>query len=89
MYDTTTVIVPHKTVEVINNEHVRLQYIYDTITNTIHHDVECKGDTIIKIHEIPVETIRVEENPPGIEWKFWALLGFVTLVVVAYIWKGR
>jgi hypothetical protein len=87
-YDTTTILVPHKTVEVINNEKVRLVYKYDTITSQIWHEVECKGDTIVKIHEVPVETIKIQEKDRT-EWKFWALLGCVVLGLIAFLVKGR
>jgi len=56
-FDTTTKFIEHKTVEVINNERVRLQYRYDTITNEIWHEVICHGDTIIRTHEITHPTI--------------------------------
>lgn len=85
VFDTTTVIVPHKTVEVVNNERVRLVYKYDTITNTIHHDVECKSDTIVRVHEVPVETIKVQ--PQTTDWKFWGLLCCVVLGLVAFLVK--
>ena len=85
-YDTTTVLVENKTVEVINNEKLRLVYRYDTLTREIHHDVECKGDTIIKIHEVPVETIKIQPGKSS-DFKFWALLCAIILGMVVFIIK--
>lgn len=87
IHDTTTILVPHKTVEVVNNEKVRLVYRFDTITREIHHEVECKTDTVIRIHEIPVETIQIQEAKKPTDWKFWGLLvavvvGFVFMIVI-------
>ena len=42
-YDTTTLIRTHDTTTVINNEKVILKYFYDTLRETIYHDVECVG----------------------------------------------
>lgn len=42
VHDTVTIIEYHDTVQVINNERVRLEYFYDTLTKEIYHDVECK-----------------------------------------------
>jgi uncharacterized membrane protein len=79
-YDTTTKFLEHKTVEVINNERVNLKYRYDTITNEIHHYVECKGDTIIREIQVPYEKIQpvtVKKN----NWITWLMLLLILLVV--------
>ncbi len=65
--DTTRLIEYHDSTIIINNEKVIAKYIFDTITNEIHHIIECKGDTIRIIKEIPfeVEKIKyVKENRP-------------------------
>ena len=83
-YDTTTKFIEHKTVEVINNERVRLQYRYDTITKEIWHEVECKGDTIIKTHEITHPTIvnEIDYFSGFYKWGVLVLIGVV--VILAY-----
>lgn len=78
-YDTTTKFIEHKTVEVINNERVRLVYRYDTITNDINHYIEVKGDTIVQEIKVPFETIVVEEKKTPLS--FWIIC---TLVVIAF-----
>jgi hypothetical protein len=80
-YDTTTKFLEHKTVEVINNERVNLKYRYDTITNEIHHYVECKGDTIIKEIQVPFEKIQpitVKKN----NWITWLIVGLVLFLIM-------
>ena len=54
--DTVTTLVHDKTIQVINNERVRLEYKYDTITNEIYHEVECKEYiTEPRVVRVPVE----------------------------------
>ena len=76
-YDTTTKFVEHKTVEVINNEKVRLQYHYDTITNNIRHFVECKGDTIVKRIKVPYEVVQ-----PTVKPKVFKYINRILLIVL-------
>ena len=76
-HDTTTKFIEHKTVEVINNEKVRLEYKYDTITNNIRHFVECKGDTIIKRIKVPYEVIQ-----PTVKPKVFKYINRILLIVL-------
>jgi hypothetical protein len=80
-HDTTTIFVPNKTVEVINNERVRLHYIYDTITNTITHDVECKEVVINREIAVPVEKYKLTNDLSWIKWLVILGLALVGLVV--------
>ena len=83
-YDTTTKFIEHKTVEVINNERVKLQYRYDTITKEIWHDVICHGDTIIKTHEVTHPTI-VNTIDYFSGWYKWGVLLLLLVIVVGAI----
>ena len=66
VHDTTTIFKYHDSIVIVNNEKVYAEYIFDTITKEIHHVIECKGDTIRIIKEIPfqVEMIKYIENTP-------------------------
>tara|TARA_R100000781_G_scaffold106401_1_gene70429 strand:- start:1786 stop:2154 length:369 start_codon:yes stop_codon:yes gene_type:complete len=60
-YDTTIVnnIIKQDSVIVIQNERVKVSYIYDTITQKIIHSVKLPNDTIVKIQNVPVEIEKV------------------------------
>ena len=85
--DTTTIFIPHKTVEVINNEKVRLQYRYDTITKEIYHEVECKGDTLVREILVPVEKYNITNDYSFIKWIVVLLIFGMGLVVFLRVWK--
>ena len=69
--------------EVINDEKVVVEYIYDTKSNTIEHTVFVKGDTIVKevIKEVEVEKIVVTENKWPSPW--WLIL----ILLIPILWK--
>tara|TARA_R110002020_G_scaffold158216_7_gene341308 strand:- start:2239 stop:2607 length:369 start_codon:yes stop_codon:yes gene_type:complete len=87
-YDTTIVnnIIRHDSVIVINNERVKVSYIYDTIKEKIVHTVTLPNDTIIETKEIQV----VKEKVVYKELTWWeqyqtiiyVLLGLFVLLVV-------
>ena len=85
--DTTTIFIPHKTVEVINNEKVRLQYRYDTITREIYHEVECKGDTLVREILVPVEKYNITNDYSFVKWIVVLLIFGMGLVVFLKVWK--
>ena len=60
-YDTTTIIRLHDTTTVVNNERVILKYFYDTLRETIYHDVDCIGDTVYTEKLITVEKAVFKE----------------------------
>jgi aspartate carbamoyltransferase regulatory subunit len=86
-YDTTTIFIPYKTVEVINNEKVRLQYRYDTITREIYHEVECKGDTLIREILVPVEKYNITNDYSFVKWIVVLLIFGMGIVVFLRVWK--
>jgi len=59
IHDTTSSIIYHDSVTVVNNEKVVLKYFYDTLRQEIYHEVICKGDTIIREIVVPVDKIKV------------------------------
>lgn len=62
IHDTTSEIIKHDSTIVVNNEKVFLRYFYDTLRQEIYHEVECKGDTIVKEVLVPVDKIKVIEK---------------------------
>ena len=62
IHDTTATFYRHDSTIVVNNEKVFLRYFYDTLRQEIYHEVECKGDTIIKELFVPVDKIKVIEK---------------------------
>ena len=63
VHDTTTLLVLHDSVTVINNHDVMLKYVYVPETKEIHHFVECKGDTIVKVEHHDVVTEKIIHQP--------------------------
>jgi len=59
VHDTTSTIIKMDSVTIINNEKVFLRYYYDTLRQEIYHEVECKGDTLIREILVPVDKIKV------------------------------
>jgi hypothetical protein len=51
----------HDTTTVINNEKLILKYFYDTLRETIYHDIDCIGDTVYTEKLITVEKAVFKE----------------------------
>ena len=62
VHDTTSTIIKMDSVTIINNEKVFLRYYYDTLRQEIYHEVECKGDTLIREILVPVDKIKVVDR---------------------------
>jgi len=62
IHDTTATFYRHDSITVVNNEKVFLRYFYDTLRQEIYHEVECKGDTIIREVLVPVDKVKVIEK---------------------------
>ena len=62
IHDTTATIIRHDSTIVVNNEKVFLRYFYDTLRQEIYHEVECRGDTIVREVLVPVDKIKVIEK---------------------------
>ena len=88
-FDTTTQIIYHDSVTVINNERVILKYFHDTITRELHHYLECKGDTIYKekIVKVPVDKVIVRELSWWEKYKEFIYIGLVLMMVLIVLKK--
>ena len=87
--DTLTTFIYNDSVTVINNERVSLRYFYDTLTREIYHEIECKGDTLIRETIITRDRIKVVETKKY--WITWALLGgciFIMLFLIRNLKKN-
>ena len=62
IHDTTATFYTSDSITVIDNSRVLLRYFYDTLRQEIYHEVECKGDTIVKEVFVPVDKIKVIEK---------------------------
>jgi len=88
-FDTTTQVIYHDSVTVINNERVILKYFHDTITRELHHYLECKGDTIYKekIVKVPVDKVIVKELSWWEKYKEFIYIGLVLIMVLIILKK--
>jgi len=62
IHDTTATFYTSDSITVIDNSRVLLRYFYDTLRQEIYHEVECKGDTIIREVLVPVDKVKVIEK---------------------------
>ena len=62
IHDTTATFYTSDSITVIDNSRVLLRYFYDTLRQEIYHEVECKGDTLIREVLVPVDKIKVIEK---------------------------
>jgi hypothetical protein len=76
-YDTITKFLTNTKVEVINNERVRLQYFYDTVTKEIHHEVECKENRIVYERSFIVDKVITTHD-----WQKYVIWLVILLVVI-------
>lgn len=60
--DTLNTFTRHDSVVIFNNDKVYLKYFYDTLRQEIYHEVECRGDTIIREVLVTVDKVKVIEK---------------------------
>ena len=60
--DTLNTFTRHDSTVVFNTDKVYLKYFYDTLRQEIYHEVECRGDTIIREVLVPVDKVKVIEK---------------------------
>jgi hypothetical protein len=86
-YDTTVLsnVIRHDSTIVLNNEKVYLKYFYDTVKETIIHEVECFGDTIVKEKIIPYEVEKVVYKKPTWWQQYKHLIIIFALLLLALI----
>jgi len=86
-YDTTTIIRLHDTTMVVNNERVVLKYYYDTLRETIYHEVKCVGDTVYTEKLITVEKAVFRELSWWEKYKEFIYIALVLLLVLVVLKK--
>ena len=62
IHDTTATFYTSDSITVIDNSRVLLKYYYDTLRQEIYHEVECRGDTIVREVLVPVDKVKVIEK---------------------------
>ena len=82
IHDTTSTIIRMDSITVINNEKVFLRYYYDTLRQEIYHEVECKGDTLIREILVPVDKIRVIDKDNRFTIIVIVLLSALILIIL-------
>jgi hypothetical protein len=86
--DTLNTFTRHDSVVIFNNDKVYLKYFYDTLRQEIYHEVECKGDTIIREVLVPVDKIKVIEKDNRFNIILIVLIAALFLVVLRRNYKG-
>lgn len=86
-YDTTILsnIIKHDSTIIVNNEKVYLKYFYDTVKETIIHEFECFGDTIIKEKIIPYKVEKVVYKELNWWQQYKHLILIFALLILALI----
>jgi hypothetical protein len=59
VHDTINQIKLHDTTIIVNNNRTFARYYYDTLRETIFHEIKCKGDTVYYYKEIPFKVEKV------------------------------
>ena len=82
IHDTTATFYTHDSITVINNSQVLLKYFYDTLRQEIYHEVECRGDTIIREVLVPVDKWQVIEKDNRFNIILIVLLAALLIVIL-------
>lgn len=82
IHDTTATFYTSDSITVIDNSRVLLRYFYDTLRQEIYHEIECKGDTIIREVLVPVDKIKVIEKDSRFNIILIALLAALFFVIL-------
>jgi hypothetical protein len=80
--DTLNTFTRHDSTVVFNTDKVYLKYFYDTLRQEIYHEVECRGDTIIREVLVPVDKIKVIEKDSRFNIILIVLLAALFFVVL-------
>ena len=88
IHDTTATFYTSDSITVIDNSRVLLKYFYDTLRQEIYHEVECRGDTIIREVLVPVDKIKVIEKDNRFNIILIVILAALFLVVLRRNYKG-
>ena len=88
IHDTTATFYTHDSITVIDNSKVVLKYFYDTLRQEIYHEVECKGDTIVKEVLVPVDKIKVIEKDNRFNIVLIVILAALFFVILRQNYEG-
>ena len=80
--DTLNTFTRHDSTVVFNTDKVYLKYFYDTLRQEIYHEVECRGDTIIREVLVPVDKWQVIEKDNRFNIILIALLAALLIVIL-------
>ena len=80
--DTLNTFTRHDSVVIFNNDKVYLKYFYDTLRQEIYHEVECRGDTLIREVLVPVDKVKVIEKDNRFNIILIALLAALLIVIL-------
>lgn len=82
IHDTTATFYTSDSITVIDNSRVLLKYFYDTLRQEIYHEVECRGDTIIREVVVPVDKIKVIDKDNRVNIVIMVILAALLFVVL-------
>ena len=82
IHDTTATFYSHDSITVIDNSQVLLKYFYDTLRQEIYHEIECRGDTIIREVVVPVDKIKVIDKDNRVNIVIMVILAALLFVVL-------
>ena len=88
IHDTTATFYTHDSITVIDNSKVVLKYFYDTLRQEIYHEVECKGDTIVKEVLVPVDKVKVIEKDNRFNIVLIVILAALFFVILRQNYEG-
>tara|TARA_R110001599_G_scaffold57400_2_gene157788 strand:+ start:1933 stop:2355 length:423 start_codon:yes stop_codon:yes gene_type:complete len=82
IHDTTATFYTSDSITVIDNSRVLLKYFYDTLRQEIYHEVECRGDTIIREVVVPVDKIKVIDKDNRVNIVIMVILAALLFIVL-------
>ncbi len=88
IHDTTNTFYRHDSTIVVNNEKVFLRYFYDTLRQEIYHEVECRGDTIIREVVVPVDKIKVIDKDNRVKIVIMVILAALFFIILRRNYVG-
>ena len=88
IHDTTATFYTHDSITVIDNSRVLLKYFYDTLRQEIYHEVECRGDTIVKEVIVPVDKVKVVDRDNRVNIVIMVILAALLFIVLRRNYVG-
>jgi hypothetical protein len=88
IHDTTATFYTSDSITVIDNSRVLLKYFYDTLRQEIYHEVECRGDTIIREVVVPVDKIKVIDKDNRVNIVIMVILAALLFIVLRRNYVG-